>query len=462
MWTDSPPDDLPPQPIYGNRQILLLLNEDGEQQQHEVTTSSTCPATPTREKNFRNDIRVGGEALFRNLALKEYLCKVLLKSESPSDHDSYWLRTIIQGCRPGGVVVELHVSPVLAVEKEASPDFSSKQKSVLRQDPLRTLSGPSQDSKLLLMGMPREVRDEIFRLVVLSKHDIPVRSWRQCTGDAVLQVSTQRCAMQETWEYGTTIINDHRNDDCKHAVNIFRTCKQAYEEARTIFYGENRWLHAQPKDAWSQIFQDLSEDVPPSAMAADNAALIKCVTFDLRSLLPASGRPTKSLAHSFVSFVCHWLPGLQSLRLTVEIARLPRPCGGNDSFGCVSAGKRVLLYAAACITRGHSMLRKAIWEASSGPRQVPARQQGCILYGPTVDYGFYIQIVPTREDKEIFERHEERLDEQGEVFMSTDLILDCHKIRDMPWDELGTQRMVEFSLPQTATSSEPVQPMVID
>lgn len=102
-------------------------------------------------------------------------------------------------------------------------------------------------------------------------------------------------------------------------------------------------------------------------------------------------------------------------------------------------------------------MRKAIWSAGSGEMRLD-------LHGPLLpnetrtakfNYGCRIDLVPERHDEGIFKIVKERLDERGNPFKSTNIILDRQMIRSTSPEVLAGLQAWDLALPETAISFEP-------
>ncbi len=248
---------------------------------------------------------------------------------------------------------------------------------------------------------------------------IKLHFWKQVTGINLRSVKTQHCAIEEVYNYGCNIKRDSSDSEeigCfLDAGHLFLTCKQAYGEARVIFFEANGYLLSGRQ--WrSPLLQDFSGTMPKFSIAASSSALVKKLECSLCSFQGIQGT---SELDRLVLLVCRLLPGLQKLRLVVNIdsnadSKVVEPGQPMDN----SAERAALLYTAARITQQHPKLRKAIWDATSGGIDWDGdfEEDGRIPVGflSVMEYSYYVQLLRDGINTNIDDSTSEaRFDEEG-------------------------------------------------
>ncbi|KAJ9608232.1 hypothetical protein H2200_007220 [Cladophialophora chaetospira] len=382
-------------------------------------TEQSFPESVSTQQVLKHNIRARNNTSSTegNIALKTY---VEQQAQSDvSEHKSRWLRGILGGW-----------TELLPAE----------------------LSGASQDPKKHLLGIPKEIRDNIFRRITLL-HDQPlsIRIWKQVTFTKPSHVTAHSFIMEETCKYGCVMsqhvlfseVSNHLSD----SAHLFLTCKQIFEEGRRMFYGDNEFR----LDGWPRflgykcpLIGDFSGTTPSSRLATATSALIKDLDCDLRIL---AGMKGTSLLDSFVVLVCQLLMGLQKLCLRLNLRHISLDGFYRyDEPSAYPSDRAILLYTAARITHQHPSLRKAIWDARTEDWEGNS--------GREFAHAFRVQIFPERKDKEIFQHETVRLEDPEKEFGSKPIVLDSREIRETPWDELRERPVTAFALPETVTSSE--------
>ncbi|KAK5557050.1 hypothetical protein LTR46_004861 [Exophiala xenobiotica] len=166
-------------------------------------------------------------------------------------------------------------------------------------------SGPSSKPELQLLGMPKEVRDIIWKLVVTKMTSI-----------------------------------------------------KTYNEVIPFLYGEDHFVSFNVRGFNGGFVND-----PDHGIGRANAALIKRASFGIPE--PVKQDPTNHLS-GFLEFMCGTLTGLVHLELSVKFENYYVSPATQDQHLEWSQERRALLLAAAHLTQRHPNLKKAVWCATSG------------------------------------------------------------------------------------------------
>ncbi|KAJ9608231.1 hypothetical protein H2200_007219 [Cladophialophora chaetospira] len=359
----------------------------------------------------------GAGAEFRNEALKDYM---MLQMSSSRPSRSAWLLSAVQmGRCSREVLVTFHPAEA---------------------------SGASSNPKLQVMGLPREVRDKIFGLATHAEHDIQMYFWKQTKNDSFGSLSSNNCALQQTSVYGCKFARDFKNSDGSDPRGLFLVSKRAYAESHPLFYSRNHFHFADASTNFCKpLFQQFNED-PRGTLSAINASLIKNVMIDMESLILARTE-SQSLIEPLVMVVSHFLPGLQSLRLSREInngrrSRQLRPEREYD--GTFDAEDIAFtLRIAARIAKGHPVLSKIVWEAGTDRVWFAGRMDGCVIHSPTLGTGLYIKVMPASYDTKV---PEIRMDARRNILSIKNTTLDGDKILQTSWKDFGRWQVSDYAL----------------
>ncbi|KAJ9608236.1 hypothetical protein H2200_007224 [Cladophialophora chaetospira] len=282
------------------------------------------------------------------------------------------------------------------------------------------LSGPSKDPRLQLMELPAEVRNQIFRLVMISQHKIRLDSSGRFRPVA---------------------------SPPEIAPALLGVCRQAYHETRSMLYQENKWLitHMQ---AFAELFIEAVEppfvEQIPDTLGENRAMLLRDLVIwpGLRDDEHSYPHEPKLQIQQVTRFVFSKLLGLQHLQL-VWLGRFSSGAGRDDSAQ--------FLREAAYITSQHPILKKAIWNRKSGRRPKNPWFDEVLM---AIDFVAESRAKPSFELPKC-EQLEDDFSRQLEGITEKDLILNCLKIRKAAWAEVSLPKLEDFALPGTASSSEP-------
>ena len=220
---------------------------------------------------------------------------------------------------------------------------------MLRASRARTAarSRPSDDPSLQLMGIPPEIRDDIYRLLLVSHSRIIVSF------------------VVKPYPHLSLKRNRHIRIGGKNAVSVLRVCKLAYLEATKVLYSRNTFYSFDVRDFRSCFIQHVH-----TGIGLVNAALIRKADFAIP--VRVKHFPDVHLK-AFASDFCKNLKGLRQLTLSAgeEIHWFTderRPPASSQQLISQRCGqeRRILLLAVAWITKRHPVLKKAIWKADNG------------------------------------------------------------------------------------------------
>lgn len=304
------------------------------------------------------------------------------------------------------------------------------------------------------MGIPRELRNVIFRQILLYHKEIQLDfdlSSNWTSAEDYWMFRRMQSAFDEREPIGGNRTEARRGID----LRILRVCKQAYEEGRLIFYGDNRWFFRHAR-AFHRLFLDWPE--PYTGCLSTKAGLIRDLT-----IWPSKDDTTyPELSYmEFIEVMCEYLPALQHLQIILSYSMFrDRAQDRKRWIGLVGINHNVVAMAAR-ITRNHPSLKKAIYSRRSGRlREVesvsPRMRQFEVV--------FMVDLVPAGTATKNFPMvqaitHGEFLADDEEPrsdwLVTEDIVLDCQKVRAAQGKAVSGNTPAEFALPSTALSSEP-------
>ncbi|KAK4937401.1 hypothetical protein LTR10_021938 [Elasticomyces elasticus] len=297
------------------------------------------------------------------------------------------------------------------------------------------------------MGMPREIRDNIYRLLFVKKGTILVRFSKAMYtgGDSPM------------WNCDNS--NPAMKVGPKHITSILRANKQTKEEGTDILYGENLF-----ESYHIRAFDTVFVKYPRYGIGQVNAGKIKSARFGvpLGTLIwsPKEDSTDSELVLGFLcDILCATLKGLQHLTLKTKIIRakpttLERGKMVKDSQ---KVNIRALLVSAARATKFHPCLRKAIWRRWSG---------GYIAKGRWIDYTesvevedlvgeFFVDLVVEGLAPALDGRTVTKKDAYARNFKSKDMVINSQLVRRTAWlDPEGWLDVHRFGLSKDVSSSE--------
>ena len=312
----------------------------------------------------------------------------------------------------------------------------------------------SSNPVLRLMGIAPELRDNIFRHLLLSHKEIYLSfdrpsHWRNAEH---FESTTRLYRGVRPDERASIAVGDR--EVCQTIdPAILRVSKQACREGRKILYGENRWLFTNARALKSFLLDYL--DVPRGFR---KEALITDLTFWPQFKYDQS---TSEIADNnfidFIDLVCNQMPVLRHFRVVFHY-----PVFSDNRYWIHMPGhSHIIVVLAAGITQRHPYLKKAVLSGLSGRVRLvedcsPSPSQFEVVWivdivaaGPTMDFEPMDAIVsswfPKIEDLE------------SEWLVANDVTLDCPRIRATPREDICDMSPTQFALPDTATSSEPTE-----
>ncbi|KAJ9609099.1 hypothetical protein H2200_006870 [Cladophialophora chaetospira] len=239
------------------------------------------------------------------------------------------------------------------------------------------ISGPSANPDLQLLGMPREVRNEIYRNLLVK--------------DGVVLVNRAH----DYRSYRLSLDRPGLVIGPKNITNILRVNQQIKEECLDILYGENKF-ECHKARSFERGFVNsegkscnCAAEINPFCrghksflgIGKSNAAKIKHVTFGLEELCEEglTGMSYRSQDHPdhaiFLEILCTILPSLQklTLKLRTKDSRVSTP---RERMRKSTQVQRItaLVGTAGRITKYHPVLRKAIWRHWSSSDLVDSDQ----------------------------------------------------------------------------------------
>lgn len=252
-----------------------------------------------------------------------------------------------------------------------------------------------------LLGMPREIRDKIFRYVSDVGENIPLHLRKCVTGTAmhrttegafiIAETREHWCAFDSILESGLSRVFIHT----MRPIPLSATCKQCHEEVSILFYAQNTFSGRTPFEKMDLYGVDLC-----NKLTTNHMGLIKNLDVYFSG---QANRATRAEIDEFVIVMINCFPGLRKLSLSSSLVQYR-----TRSFVADAAEKaRDLLVVSAEITQFHAILKKAIWTAESGGFYPHPRE----LYNlDTYSMRFRIDIVSVRIDEEIFQHTQEKCD----------------------------------------------------
>ncbi|KAJ9608233.1 hypothetical protein H2200_007221 [Cladophialophora chaetospira] len=354
-----------------------------------------------------------------NVALKHYLQQKVLDGLNTR---SRWLESVLMG------------------QKELHPT---------------ELCGASAKFELQLLRIPREIRDKIFKYILILHGNLRLDFRRSITGTSMRRTAEGRPQIAEIWEHWCSI-RKATMPDCVHATALLATCKQSHEEGCIIFYGKNlfegfaRFHTSRPYDF------DSNYKLMPSHMA-----LIR----DLRLLFGGLQGRYAQKGGGVEELACVMRDCFPSLR-KLSLSSFCRYYSSMTFEGEVAKHANELLVIAATITQHHPTLKRAIWEAESGGAESGVGRTGLDPrhFVPTINnfyFDLYIDLVPIGSNTELLKTVKEKFGVNRKKFISKNIILDCQKIRETPWEQLFEIQVGDLALPESATSSQPLNVSVL-
>ncbi|KAK5232964.1 hypothetical protein LTR47_005828 [Exophiala xenobiotica] len=266
-------------------------------------------------------------------------------------------------------------------------------------------SGPSSKPELQLLGMPKEVRDIIWKLVVTKMTSIKVCFSMLSEDDP--DYDRGYGTLRKGYGVGLTFPG-------RYPMSLLYVCHQTYNEVIPFLYGENHFVSFNVRGFNGGFVND-----PDHGIGRANAALIKRASF-----------------------------GLVHLELSVKFENYYVSPATQDQHIEWSQERRALLLAAAHLTQRHPNLKKAVWCATSGGALAT------FWHGTKMQVRFAVFLLPAGQNVNIT-RPNSRLDIEARTIVTDDIVLDCPNIRGTAWDDLLNKQATDFALDKDAKASEP-------
>ncbi|KAI1623241.1 hypothetical protein EDD37DRAFT_463504 [Exophiala viscosa] len=293
------------------------------------------------------------------------------------------------------------------------------------------------------MGMPREIRDTIYKLLLVKEDSI------------LVQFDRSHGYIRRNHETG------HEDSDYsivdftamtvgpKHITSILRANKQFMEEGTDILYGENLFESYHIR-AFDDVFVKNSE----YGIGRKNAAKIKSARFGVPQNIIVY-----DLGHDdILDFLCKVLKNLQHLTLTTRWISEKPTSRDDGEWVKLDQGPniRALLTAAARVTKFHPGLRKAIWRQWSGGYFSKgwryddySESQVDELVG-----AFFVDLV-VEGLAPVLKGSTTKKDPYGEDFQSRDMVLNSQLVRSIArYDKEGWRDLQRFGLRNDVKTSE--------
>ncbi len=210
-------------------------------------------------------------------------------------------------------------------------------------------SGPSTKDELQLLGMPKEVRDIIWKLVMTKMTSVKVCFSMFSENDSYYDRGYG--ALRKGSVAGLTFPG-------KCPMSLLYVCRQTFNEAIPFLYGENHFVNFNVRG-----FNGCFVNDPDHGIGRANAALIKRVSLGIPE--PVKQDRTNHLP-GFLDFICSTLTGLVHLELSVKFESYNESPATHDQHLEWCEERRALLLTAAHLTQRHSNLKKAVWCSTSG------------------------------------------------------------------------------------------------
>ncbi|KAK5272198.1 hypothetical protein LTR99_010698 [Exophiala xenobiotica] len=298
-------------------------------------------------------------------------------------------------------------------------------------------SGPSEDPKLPLMGLPAEVRLHLFRYLLVKDSEVYIYS--NGPNEDVDERYRNKCST-----IGVKIV-----------TSILRVNKKAAEEGLEILYGENIFMF-HFVGVLTTFLTDF-ETCPEGGILKMGAYKIKVVLGVPFGMKPPMCWPNRWYTALFLSVLCPYLLNLKQLTLTTYYADV-RKKGANaqdlrDSATWTYQGLRGFLAMAAAVTEFHSQMRKAFWRPWRGPiveRMLWEDEDGEEVVNE-VCHEWFIDIFRSGSGPDL--KHDETM--KDAYADSKAVVLNSPLIRRLVWEEDGyVGDLKELFLPNDVQSSE--------
>ncbi|KAK5453451.1 hypothetical protein LTS15_006636 [Exophiala xenobiotica] len=292
-------------------------------------------------------------------------------------------------------------------------------------------SGPSSKPESQLLGMPKEVRDIIWKLVMTKTTSIKVCFSMFSEDDPYYDRGYG--ALRRGYDVGLGFPG-------WYPVSLLYVCRQTYNEAIPLLYGGNHFVSFNVRGFNGSFVND-----PDHGIGRANAALIKKVSFGLPE--PVKQDRTNHLP-GFLDFMCGTLTGLVHLELSVKFENYYVSPATHDQHLEWSQERRAVLLTAAHLTQRHPNLKKAVWCSTSGG------SLATFWHGTKMLVRFAVFLLRAGQNGNIA-RPNSKLDIEARTIVTDDIVLDCPKIRDTAWDDLLNKQATDFALDKDAKASEP-------
>ncbi|KAJ9609107.1 hypothetical protein H2200_006878 [Cladophialophora chaetospira] len=303
------------------------------------------------------------------------------------------------------------------------------------------LSGASTDPIKQLMGLPLELRNKIYKLLLVKEDWVGV----------VISHS----------QYGPPVLADYCDNyrvGPKHTTSILRVSQQAHSEGTDILYGVNKFSCHHFMGFITAFLEGNAITGGRHGIGEANAAKIKRTMFELPVKVVFNQDGDDHTLGEFLDSICRKLPALQSLCLTTTESYKDVPKNFEEGLSLewiqhTHVGP--LLKTAARVTQYHPLLRKAIWSrwngfvgCMGGDRRWPT---------PKLAGQWVVDIVREGPLPVLKGETMARMSPFNTEFQGVDWVIDCLRVRRTSLEDTVAWYKAwkgHFALPNDATSSE--------
>ncbi|KAJ9609100.1 hypothetical protein H2200_006871 [Cladophialophora chaetospira] len=284
-------------------------------------------------------------------------------------------------------------------------------------------SGPSSNPTKQLLGMPDEIRLQIYRAFLVKDGNVKLKC-----------------------EYQPDAIRWTKSLSVNKGVTAFlRTCEKIKIEGTDVLYGDNTFECYHVRVFKNEFIHGKSFERSDKfrGIGKENASKIKRGYFGLPLVIIRNPQDSWE-GNPFLDFMCTDLVGLQKLTITTMISSRV----GGQAEDKQADRTRALTTTAARIAKYHPTLRKPIWRHWSGHKY----EEG---YDEQYVWGeFFVDIMAPG-----FEMHLDgttpKLDAFGRNFEACDVLLKTAMILRTPWLQINIWRNIKnFELSQKYLTSE--------
>ena len=267
--------------------------------------------------------------------------------------------------------------------------FCAKGIPFQKEHTITTPRTASDDPKKRFTGLPREIRDMIYELLLVKSSAIIVPFGPgDLDHDTALMIPEHDLIHPQ----GNVAVG------LQHVTSIIRVNKQLEDEATYMLYAKNVYnFYFDPSFNRAFFKSRPAEHSHDTGIGRINAAKIKTATFAIPNGI-IYGMSFARDHTQVLDLICGRLTGLRKLELTsLHLCPKPDPTKSQFLLDCLNVKieqchhVRALLKTAARITKYHPTLRRSIWHRWSGSQTLPRYfpDDRLSLYGQ-----WYIHLVP--------------------------------------------------------------------